>query len=149
MLTFDLPLVRTLNAKLHIDLSKNRISSARIDFNALSNFERPVWLNLSANYLSSLPEAPFKTFLFSDFRNVLAIKDNPIVCDEHTKWIHDHVQYLNYSRGGSDEDVNVRFRTEVVDEVTYFYERTKADYSFYKIREMTCQDNANIFAWSG
>lgn len=146
MFSFAFPTESSANAKLFIHLDRNRLSSARIHEKAFATFLRPVWLNLSHNTLSTLDEATFGTFLFSDSRNVLDVQGNPLVCDSNANWILKHISYLNYSRGGEDEDVNTGFRVEIVGEMTFLYERKKPDYSYYKIRDMLCEDKRNIFA---
>src|SRR6185437_7361034 len=100
-----------------------------IDTRAFSSFLRPTNIDLSFNNLHSLPEKPFKTFLFLDSKNTIDVKGNPFVCDDETNWIMKHILYLNYTRGGIDEDVNTEYRTELVGDLTFLYERTKPDYS--------------------
>ena len=146
MLTFAPPSHRLVNSKLHLLIDHNRLSSDLIDARAFTSFLRPVTLDLSYNNLHTLPEKPFRTFLFSDHRNTIDVRGNAFLCEEDTKWITKHVLYLNYSRGGIDEDVNPEYRTEIIGDLTFLYERTKPDYSFYKIREMMCQNNRSIFA---
>lgn len=146
MLTFAPPAMKMAHVKLQILLDHNRISSDLIDSRAFTSFLRPITLDLSHNNLHTLPEKPFRTFLFSDPKNTVDVKGNAFVCDEDTKWIKKHVLYLNYSRGGTDEDVNPEYRTEIIGDLTFLYERTKPDYSFYKIRDMICDNNRSIFA---
>lgn len=146
MLSFGPPPTKLTNTKLLIDLSKNHISADLIDPRSFSSFLRPVNLDLSHNTLHTLPEKPFKTYLFSDYRNTVDLKGNPFICDESNGWILKHILYMNYSRGGTDEDINPEFRTEIVGDLTFLYERTKPDYSYYKIRDFLCENNHNIFA---
>lgn len=146
MLTFGPPPTKLTNVKLLIDLSKNHISADLIDPRSFSSFLRPTNLDLSHNTLHTLPEKPFKTYLFSDHRNTVDLKGNPFICDESNGWILKHILYMNYSRGGTDEDINPEFRTEIVGDLTFLYERTKPDYSYYKIRDFVCENNHNIFA---
>lgn len=146
MLSFGPPPTKMTNVKLLIDMSKNHISADLIDPRCFSSFLRPVNLDLSHNTLHTLPEKPFKTFLFSDYRNTIDLKGNPFICDESNGWILKHILYMNYSRGGTDEDINPEFRTEIVGDLTFLYERTKPDYSYYKIRDFICENNHNIFA---
>jgi hypothetical protein len=147
MLTLAPPSSKLTNVKFHVMLDHNKLSSDLIDPKSLSSFLRPVTLDLSYNNLHSLTEKPFKTFLFLDPKNVVDVKGNPVVCESsETSWIHQHVFYLNYSRGGVDDDVNPDFRTEIIDGLTFLYERTKPDYSFYKIRDMICHNGTNVFA---
>lgn len=146
MLTFAPPTYKFVNQKIHIMLDKNHVSTDLTDPKSLSSFLRPVTLDLSNNLLNSLPERPFKTFLFSDHRNSIDIKSNPLICDETNGWILKHVSYMNYSRGGSDDDVNPDYRTEVLGDLTFLYERSQPDYSYYKIRDFICENGSNIFA---
>lgn len=146
MLTLAPPAAKFAHSKLQLQLDHNRLSSDLIDSRALTTFLRPITLDMSFNNLHTLPEKPFKTFLFSDPRNTIEVKGNPFLCEEDTKWINKHVLYLNYSRGGTDEDVNTEYRTEIIGDLTFLYERTKPDYSFYKIRDMICENNRSIFA---
>ena len=145
MLTLAPPAAKFAHSKLQLLLDHNRLSSDLIDVRAFTTFLRPVTLDLSHNNLHTLPEKPFRTFLFSDPRSTVDVKGNPFLCED-TNWINKHVLYLNYSRGGTDEDVNPEYRTEIIGDLTFLYERTKPDFSFYKIRDMICENNRSIFA---
>ncbi|KAI1292223.1 Immunoglobulin superfamily member 10 [Halotydeus destructor] len=144
--TFDLPPTRLSSTKLHLLLAHNRLSSAQVAPLALGHFKRPIWLDLSHNLLSSLPKEPFLTFLYADHRNVINFDGNPLICDQQLSWISQHVRYLNYSRGGLDDDVNTVYRVELVNGMTYLHKRTYPDYTYYKIRDALCEDGANVFS---
>lgn len=143
--TLDLPQRNVINKKLLLDLSRNRISSAFVAYNCFDKFYRPTFIDLAANLLSSFGPEPFQDFLFSDHRNAINVALNPIVCDESVKWLLKHVHYLNYSRGGQDDDVNVAYRVVEVDGMTYLYDREPNDYSYYKVRHLICEDGRNVF----
>ena len=146
MLTFALPSYEFVDVKLNIHLDNNHLSIDMIDPKAFSTFVRPVTLNLSNNNLYTLPEKQFKTFLWLDARNSFEVKNNPIICDSSLDWITDNVLYMNYTIGGLDDEVNTSHRYEQVGDLTFLYPRDERDFSFYKVRGVTCGKNAtNLF----
>ena len=147
MLTLAPPSAKLTNVKFSVQLDHNHLSTDMIDVKSLSSFLRPVSLDLSFNNLHTLPEKPFRTFLYMDSKNFVDVKGNPFVCDSsEISWIQKHVHYLNYSRGGLDDDVNTEFSEEGSNGELIFFARVKPDYSYYKIRDMICQNNSNVFA---
>lgn len=146
MFTLLAPQFEWTVVKLNLLLDHNHLSVDLIDPKALTTFLRPVTLDISHNHLYSLPEKPFRTFLYSDFRNYVEVKNNAIICDSSLNWITDHVLYMNYTIGGVDEDVNPNFRSEVIGDLVFLYNREKPDFSFYKVRGVTCQDGSNLFS---
>ncbi|RWS05081.1 Leucine rich repeat containing protein 10-like protein [Dinothrombium tinctorium] len=145
MFTFEPPANDLINEKLYIDLNHNHINSFALDPDAFLFAYRPVWLNLSSNLLSSLQQSVFGKFLFNDPRNVVDVSENPLVCDDSSRWILENRLYFSYKRGGKDFDVNTDYVPHVIDGGVRMSRRSPNDYSYYKIRGMICQNDRNIF----
>ncbi|RWS21483.1 Leucine rich repeat containing protein 10-like protein [Leptotrombidium deliense] len=83
----DIPIGRKTN--LYIDLSMNLLQADSFDAKGLQNINRPVKLSLNRNKVTHLNQSVFEPFLNKHVNNSVDVKDNPLICNCSSYWIHE------------------------------------------------------------